>query len=136
MVERRICPDVPLCGSRDPRQTFGLVVQLARTPHLQCGGLPRPKSFTKLKYFLKLGASRFRDKNLKILKTFSDLGRESEVRPAPFGPVVQLVRMPHLQCGGQRFESARVQKVRGKNPLESKSLSGQCRNLDKKLSWY
>jgi len=26
--------------------------------------------------------------------------------------------------------------VRGKNPLESKSLSGQCRNLDKKLSWY
>ena len=24
------------------------------------------------------------------------------------GPVVQLVRMPHLQCGGQRFESARV----------------------------
>ena len=25
-----------------------------------------------------------------------------------FGPVVQLVRMPALQAGGQRFESARV----------------------------
>ena len=25
-----------------------------------------------------------------------------------FGPVVQLVRTPHLQCGAQRFESARV----------------------------
>ena len=25
-----------------------------------------------------------------------------------YGPVVQLARTPHLQCGGQRFDPARV----------------------------